>query len=580
MGIEQKFTGDANQLIAEIGRLRKENVKLDEQLAKTAKSNKEFHDQNKDFVREGVQLSKQLSREAETHEQKNQRLKESLKAAWQAGRIGADEYQASLKHIEAAAGKIDSGLVRTASRFRDQVIGAVTLSRAMSVASQAVQHISEKERNRGTAALQTTNTVAGSQAKVIKNLGGVDDDTARKFLGDIEQVRADVKFQSVIPLNEAAASLLSATKGSRELTLSLLKDTAPLFRDAPQQMADFAGVAADTIALTGAKSSKSAISALLGIQGQMRPTQLSDLSSFTEALSATIASNHGVSDKERLLRESGAMFAALSGVAPDTTGDRTKTAIASFASKAGGLSPGGLFEDIEALRKLPKDANELRKLPKDKQATTITQEDFFSSGFDAARKDVMRTILDPESLLSKTTLQAFESIKPDGGLLDTTKAQLLGLTKELRAASADAAVEGQIELTKRRSGAERAAQIRKITTESLDNANGGFGALIDDWFRLPFADATNAFSRPENAINILRTRRNALVESDDFNYAVGLSETGKDFRPAINTLNEGIRQLLDIQKEMLEETKQKNRGSSMSQPNVRMQTRSQEMNDN
>lgn len=98
--IHQKFTGDAGQLEKEIEKLRAQQIKLEEQMGKTAKTGVEANKALQEQVRAGVNLSKQLVKENETLSQQHYRMKTELKAAWLTGKISSKEYADGLLHLD------------------------------------------------------------------------------------------------------------------------------------------------------------------------------------------------------------------------------------------------------------------------------------------------------------------------------------------------------------------------------------------------------------------------------------------------------------------------------------------------
>lgn len=90
--IHQKWTGDVSVLEKEMEKLRAQQIKLQEQLAKTPKVGVEANKALQEQVRAGVNLSKQLVKENETLSQQHYRMKTELKAAWLTGKITSKEY--------------------------------------------------------------------------------------------------------------------------------------------------------------------------------------------------------------------------------------------------------------------------------------------------------------------------------------------------------------------------------------------------------------------------------------------------------------------------------------------------------
>jgi len=138
--IHQKFTGDAGQLEKEIEKLRAQQVKLEEQLGKTAKTGVEANKALQEQVRAGVNLSKQLVKENETLSQQHFRMKTELKAAWLTGKISSGEYADGLLALDKRLQKNLENIRKQKEALKNT--GDTTSSLVGSVASMAAGWLS------------------------------------------------------------------------------------------------------------------------------------------------------------------------------------------------------------------------------------------------------------------------------------------------------------------------------------------------------------------------------------------------------------------------------------------------------
>jgi predicted nucleic acid-binding Zn-ribbon protein len=183
--------------------------------------------------------------------------------------------------------------------------------------------------------------VGEAQGETLKMLGAVETPEAEKFLSSVQQVGEDTKFKDMTQLYLAAADTLSATAGDQEMTLAILKQAAPLFKNRPDQISEFAGAVADLATIQGAKSDeeiKGVISTVLSTTGQARITSLSGFKEIARGIAGAVVSDTS-GEKDRAIAEAGAVAAAIGGAIKDPNGAMTGTATSGLASQLERLLP-------------------------------------------------------------------------------------------------------------------------------------------------------------------------------------------------------------------------------------------------
>lgn len=269
MTVEQKFVGDASDLLKEYDKILKKIAKQEQELSKLAAKNRRFQQQQSKGSQDQGKLLK-----------------------LQVGTLGA------------IAGGYQ--LVRTA---------AATVTREL-----------EKQQQIQEAAKRFAVTVAESEAKVAKNIGlGVSNDELNKFLGELKGIQKETTFKSIEQLNLAAADLLSAT-GDQKTSLSILKNAGAFFNDSPEDLPSFAGSVGDVASATENPETKKSIALLMSIFSNARFTELGAFKNVAPAISGGINAQDGV-DKTQAARFTGALIGAVGKSLGDSDASLTGTSV-------------------------------------------------------------------------------------------------------------------------------------------------------------------------------------------------------------------------------------------------------------
>lgn len=370
--VHQTFTGDAKGVLKELERVNKDYTRLEEKMNKVALASANANKKS----REG--------------------------AAFSSSMVG-----------------------RAVNSIKDWAMSYLSVQAAI----QAVTNAMREQQAVADQGLKTKMSVAGSQAAVLKNIGDVSDADARKFLASTDAIAKKHGMASVVPLNQAAASVLSGTGGNQQQALEILDTIAPMFKDEPEAMATFGGALADLQRSSGIKSAKEAAALMLAIQGQSRGEKLEGFQYVAPALAAVDKTSRG--DRITDTREGAALFAAIGSELGDVEGARTKTAVSNLAARLEKLVPqkDTTFERIDVVRQNKKLRDEILK-----------------SGFEGPTVPVIRELLTGDGGQTGAGVKrAFTAIDGSVDAYDRKVKQLTGLTPELQskttASKIDAAAE-------------------------------------------------------------------------------------------------------------------------------------------
>lgn len=292
--IQQKFSGDITELERALERARQMHIRLEEQIAKMAKTSKES-------------------------------AKETVSS------------------IDRAASGVASAVTGAVTSF-------LTINTAISAVSRQIDEIIQKAERAKLANL----SVADAQAAVIKNIGQVDAANARQFLGAVSGIAQRTNFGQQAPLLTAASSILSATGGNQQRTLGILETAAPFFRDTPGELATFGGTLGDLMKSSGMQDPNQAMAFALSVQGQSRFEQLGGFKNVSPVL-AGAAIGAPRADRGVVAKQAAALFAAVGSELGDPEGGASKTAvlklIENLSTVTGGQ--GDLFQQLAAVQADP-----------------------------------------------------------------------------------------------------------------------------------------------------------------------------------------------------------------------------------
>ncbi len=236
---------------------------------------------------------------------------------------------------EKSSKKQSDGMSKMLTGIVGAVGGYVSLTQALAVFNTEQERQIRLQKEAGT----FTVTVAGSQAAIRNNLGDAKEGEFKDFLKSIREIQTETSFGDLKQLNMAAASILSATGGDTAATQALLRSTAPIFRQNPEELAVFAGGVADVANASGSSAEEATALALAGF-GNSRTTSLAAFGNVAK----TIASGKalmGSGNVKQDVEEITALFGTLSRFSGDSEGGPTKTAEINFLKKMEAFGGGG-----------------------------------------------------------------------------------------------------------------------------------------------------------------------------------------------------------------------------------------------
>jgi hypothetical protein len=194
-----------------------------------------------------------------------------------------------------------------------------------------------------------TISVAASQAQVRKMIGNVTTDEFKGFLDQISAIQTQSGFADIGQMNNAAAAILSATGSNQKTTTEILAAVAPVFRDTPDQLAQFAGAVADVMNVTKTDAQSASALALAGLSSA-RIEQLGGFANVAQAVGSGRTLLGDLDDQtagEQII----ALFGTLSRFSKDKEGGPTRTAAVTLLQKLeqfGG--EGGIPERLKAVQ--------------------------------------------------------------------------------------------------------------------------------------------------------------------------------------------------------------------------------------
>lgn len=232
---------------------------------------------------------------------------------------------------EAATG-IDKA-VSSVKEFASSVVGIGSVVGAIAGAASALQNELDEMRRRQRISRVEASTLA-AQARLARMNFEEDktvqsEDLEKRFMAIGERTRTDPKL-----IAAAATDALSA-KGSLSNEVAL-RAVEQAFRIAPGNLGvgrELSGRILDILKVTGGKDPRAAAGFLMNVQGAARVTSLRKVGA---AGVPTITSLRKMGDSTE---EGGELFAAMSQMMSDVTGDRSKTATINLAKRLGEFVP-------------------------------------------------------------------------------------------------------------------------------------------------------------------------------------------------------------------------------------------------
>lgn len=288
------------------------------------------------------QFAAAVSQEVMTSGERQRARLKDLEGAWKSGYLGAEEYRRAVNNAHNAGTQLPGPLSDAKGMILGMAGSVASLATLFGAVGDAIERAREKAAALREIQTQKQLTVAETQGQVVQMLGmGVKSEEAGAFIDRIEKVAASSKFGDVALAQKAAADVLSATEGNQQLTIDVLKYALPMQRHSPSDIPAFAAAVADTSRYMDAKTEqdvKAATALVVSAVGKARITQYGDFKEAAKALAAANAASTS-GDKTEAVRQSSAMWSALTNQLNDPAGAQTKTAFASIVATMEKLLP-------------------------------------------------------------------------------------------------------------------------------------------------------------------------------------------------------------------------------------------------
>jgi len=266
---------------------------------------------------------------------------EALNRSKASGKITTDQYKTAVKQAREETTQLYGAAPPAIGAIASQLTGLVGGMLSVGGIVSQIRAAMEEAKQLREEQFRKQLTVGEAQGETVKMLGKVTTPEATAFLQSVQAVGTQAGFQDTAALYLAAADTLSATASDQQMTLAILQQAAPIFKNRPQQIGEFAGAVADLATIQGAKTDaeiKGVISEVLSITSQARITNLAAFKEAAAAIAGATVTDTG-GDRGRAVRESGAAFAAIGGAIKDPTGALTKTATSMLATQLERLLP-------------------------------------------------------------------------------------------------------------------------------------------------------------------------------------------------------------------------------------------------
>lgn len=453
----------------------------------------------------------QLARHTAKVEAENQKLKRTT-----------EQTGSAAKRSNSAAA---AGLQRMKSSLAGVALQYVGISQALALWNRQLEHNKRMAEESAAANI----SAAQSQAAVIKNIGDVSDESAKKFLANVAKISREAGMPSVVPLNMTASSVLSAVGGDQATTLEILGVVSQLFRDQPEQMAPFGGAMGDVMKASD-MNARQAAAFMMAAQGQARFENLEAFKEVAPTLAAASVMTRG--DRVQNAAETAALFAGIGSRSGDVEGAITKGAVANLVrnleSVAGHLDT--TFERLEYVRERPE-----------------LQAEVLKSGFRGPTVPVVRELLaGSDTQTAQMVVAAFDQIRPDEAAFARKVDQLARLTPQLQLTGASQRASGNVESIMLTSDAGREAVAREIMTKTLDRtftaetAEKAIGTSILGKYASEMAFMFGQGDPEERAIRQLERRIDVLLRPELGKPAIDVSAASPTTQRMVQLLEEQI----------------------------------------
>lgn len=291
--IHQKFTGDVSQLEKEIEKLRKDFIKLHEQIAKGPKD--------------------------------------------------------AAKHYN----MLDSTIQKTAVSMRNSITGMaggyLTVQNALKLITAEMEH----QRKLADEARTANISLADAQAGMIRNMGP---GATRAQVDEMVRSVKDISGRSGVSerdLSIAAGKVLSGTGGDAKLTAKILGDASKILGDKPDEMAEFASRVPGVMTAMGTDDPQKAMAWMTAVMGAARLVKPESFGKYSKAISSGAVTQKGVSE-EAATSSTGAILAGIGTRLDDAEGALTAGAALRLANTLENVV-GGTLTNVERIHKVQAD---------------------------------------------------------------------------------------------------------------------------------------------------------------------------------------------------------------------------------
>ncbi len=418
--IHQKFTGDAAQLEKEIEKLRKDYIKLQEQMGKAAKDSKGFAGMT----------------------------------------IAAAKSQASA------------------------VQGLITQYFALSNIIQRVTAEQQHQQEIANRVFGTNQSVAASQAGMIRNLGPTaTKQDVKEMLEAARQIAEEtgVKQQDVFT---AQGTVLSGSAGNRNLTNQIVREAAKILRDSPQEMAEFAQRVPGVMEAMGTDDPQKAMAWMTSLMGTARLVKPEAFKHYSKAIASGAVVQQGVGEEEAT-SATGAILSAIGTRLDDAEGAITASAELRLAN---------VMEKV-----VPERISTLERIKKVQASDKLQKAAIKLFGKENEAYPVVREILtDKQSTASQLMFSAAASLRSSKTDFDNLKSNLKEGSEQLKLAERASLWDTKLQGFDLNSAAGWDAHARSVFSRTIGDTPSFMGITRET--------AQLAYNNPVDILGRLRAR--------------------------------------------------------------------------
>lgn len=400
------------------------------------------------------QAYRDLARQVVQLEQANQRLAAATERANKEGISGL--------------GKKNILLKENLAQLKSMATGWFSVTAAIQAANNEIQKNHElQERSAG-----TQKTLARVQAELFQGMAGATPAERQEAIAGIRQIARETRFPDEGALTSAVGAAYGVNGGNVQAALEAARQATTVTNVTPQDVANVAKATA-LVMQTGNLSAEQA-SAFVATAGDVSPIESLRLRS--EHIPAAVASMSGTVKTDRLqsMRESAALFSALSFASSDFEGARSRTAAVAFTTQLEELFTTGMKMSVggHSFRLKPgEDPGTIEGRIRYLQENPKYAKAFLSGASIGQNYEIpIRELLtEKDSNIAKAFQEFIPKITTEASSFTELQQDLKAGTEELRLAHLSAmreSVKQQAELTDREGA--RQAEARRILQEGLE----------------------------------------------------------------------------------------------------------------